>query len=250
MAERRALDIAHDLFRRPLMARLVQAAPLPPGMLEVIKIAAGEAPAREGLLLPDSQTAETTRQAAVFFLQQALFQEAGDDFRVLGLGRGATPEQIREHKRWLLKWLHPDRNPSKWESQLFLRVARAAETLEKRGDAGGAGAASDGAAGAEPAAAPGGAALNGPPRRDRPGTGRPPVHHRSHAGVALRPDVRSRRAGRVRPAQRRTVRRVSVAAGLALLAVAVWRLGEGTAWRAVLEHVMHEPMNWLALARG
>jgi hypothetical protein len=132
MADRRALDIALDLMHRPLMARMVQSAPLPPGMIDVIKIAAGEPPPCDHARLGDGQGQDTIRQAAVLYLQQALFIGKGDDYRALGLTPGAAREQVREHKRWLLKWLHPDRNPSKWESQLFLRVVRAAEELEKR----------------------------------------------------------------------------------------------------------------------
>lgn len=247
MAERRAIDIAHDLFRRPLMARMVQGSPLPPGMIEVIRIAAGEVPAREGRLLPDSQTAETTRQAAVFFLQQALFQSQGDDYRVLGLTPPVTSEQIREHKRWLLKWLHPDRNASKWESQLFLRVARAAEELEKRGDAPAPAANSA----MPPDAAAGGQAkrLFEPTHRSRrapaPGRGAPLLRQTRPSVVLDRPE---RPAGR--GVGRRSARRAAMAAGAVLLAVTAWHYGEGTALRVALERLVSEPLNWLALAKG
>jgi hypothetical protein len=117
-----ARDIAVDVFSQPVLARRIQRHPLPEGMLEVIQIAAGNRADDNNHL---------SQEAAIFFLQQVLVSRENDNFRLLGLNPGASLELIKEHRRWLLKWLHPDRNHNKWESTLFARVNSAALQLEK-----------------------------------------------------------------------------------------------------------------------
>jgi hypothetical protein len=132
MMERQAIDIALDMLGRPLLIREFQRAPLPPGVRQLIHIAAGSEIALAEAGKGRGRDPNTLREAAILFLQQALFQPGADSHRVLGLVPGATAEDIREHRRLLLKWLHPDRNPSSWEQRLFQRVIIAAADLEKR----------------------------------------------------------------------------------------------------------------------
>lgn len=134
MGNRQAIDVAMGMYRRPTLVRATQEAPLPEGMLTVIRIAAG-AEIEAGIISLDrARNAEEAREAAIFFLQQVLFRPQSTSHGLLGLAADAKVEQVREHKRWLLKWLHPDRNRNKWESTLFQRVAKAAEDLEQRLD--------------------------------------------------------------------------------------------------------------------
>jgi hypothetical protein len=130
---RQAIDIALDMVSRPLLIREVQRAPLPPGVGEVIRLATGSETELEEAARGRGRDATALRQAAILFLQQALFYPGADSYRVLGLTNGATVEQIHDHRRLLLKWLHPDRNPSSWEQKLFQRVTAAAADLEKKG---------------------------------------------------------------------------------------------------------------------
>ena len=157
MGNRQAIDVALGMYRRPATVRATQDAPLPEGMLTVIRIAAGAAVEAEIISLDRARNAEEAREAAVFFLQQVLFRPQSTSYRLLGLAAGAKLPQVREHKRWLLKWLHPDRNHNKWESALFQRVVKAAEDLEHRLD------------GAAPASA---TVIAEPNRRGRRGRGR------------------------------------------------------------------------------
>ena len=125
MQERNALDIALELYRQPTLARKVRRDGLPPRVLSVIKIAAGS---EEELEMPAGHSSGETREireAAIFFLQNCLFQPGGDNYRVLGVEHDATIEQMRLHKRWLLKWLHPDLNRNKWEAAYLQRVLAA-----------------------------------------------------------------------------------------------------------------------------
>jgi hypothetical protein len=120
-----AKDLALEVFRQPILARRLQKQQLPDGMLDVIKIAAGDS----ATLNPNADDPQL-HNAAIFFLQQALLSNENDNFRLLGLNPNANLDEIREHRRWLLKWLHPDRNHNKWESTLFARVNAAATQLE------------------------------------------------------------------------------------------------------------------------
>ena len=56
--------------------------------------------------------------------------EAGKDFyTILGVSRNATPEQLRRAYRDAAQKLHPDKNIEPGETELFLEVSQAYETL-------------------------------------------------------------------------------------------------------------------------
>ncbi len=238
MPDRQAIDIACDLYHRPLMAREVRGQTLPPGMLDVIKIAAGETPGRDGRLLSAALVPEQRQQAAAFFLQQALFQTRSDDWRLLGLSPGASREQIREHKRWLLKWLHPDRNPSKWESQLFLKVSTAAERLEKAAAEAGVEATSE----------------------KRPAAPAAPVRSDKGAPIAVARDgVRRRSKGLVSVTSariplerartsRQWLRGTALAAGIAGLGLMGWSFVDGRPLMVLIQDLAQRPAAWLQAA--
>lgn len=104
--------------------------PLGDGMLDLIKIACEDegtlATARAELGEQDNVLVE----AAKHYLRRLLQEPSSDPYRRLALRPGAPEKAVRDHKRWLLKWLHPDRNPSKWEAQLFAVVNTAAAEVE------------------------------------------------------------------------------------------------------------------------
>ncbi len=127
MLDQNAIQIAVDVYKQPLLMPRIKNATLPKGMLSVIKLAAGE-----NLIGPTEEENSFKRDASVFFLQQILSSASNNNYRQLGLEPGASIEMIREHRRWLLKWLHPDRNHNKWESRLFRRVNEAAHLLEQQ----------------------------------------------------------------------------------------------------------------------
>ena len=130
MPKNNALLDALEIYKQPSRARSLRLQDLPPDMLSVIKIAAGDQPTISANMEQYGETEDHLRQAAVFYLQQTIAKSGNDLFRTLGLPAMASKDQVRTHKRWLLKWLHPDRNSSKWEATLFHRVSDAAETLE------------------------------------------------------------------------------------------------------------------------
>jgi hypothetical protein len=125
MSNRNALQIALEIFRSPIQVRTAQRLPLPGGVLQVIRIASGEALDEKARELTFGWDESDVRAAAVFFLQQILFERDSDPFRLLGLAFDANMDDLKNHKRALLKWLHPDRNANKWESVLLQRVLKA-----------------------------------------------------------------------------------------------------------------------------
>jgi hypothetical protein len=125
-----AIHRALDAYRKPVLARALRRADVPPGMLSLIKIAAGAEDEIAEWVSQDIGEAALLKDAASFYLQQLLTQADGDSHRQLGLRPDATPQDVKDHKRWLLKWLHPDRNGNQWEHVLFHRVTSAAERLE------------------------------------------------------------------------------------------------------------------------
>ena len=130
-----AIDAALKIYRRPDLVRAERRKVLPDNTLPLIRIASGSAIAPEFLTAERAKSEAEARDAAVFYIQQILLSPKSDEYRQLGLTYQATPQQISEHKRHMLKWLHPDRNPNKWESALFQRVVNAAGKLENRGTA-------------------------------------------------------------------------------------------------------------------
>ncbi|WP_421693808.1 hypothetical protein [Aestuariivirga sp.] len=75
-------------------------------------------------------SAETIRTAGAQFLGTVLFDRASDPYRVLALQPGASADEVRDNKRLLLKWLHPDRNPRAAEQEYLARVLDAVERIE------------------------------------------------------------------------------------------------------------------------
>jgi hypothetical protein len=75
-----------------------------------------------------AQTGEPTPvviEAARFYLQQLLFRPDANCYRILGIEPTASRSTARNHMRWLLEWLHPDRNNGSWDAVYAERVLKA-----------------------------------------------------------------------------------------------------------------------------
>lgn len=129
MPQRPAIEIALDLKAMPSLVKTVRKRPLPPEVTPVIRVAAGSQELTQEFSTKYGCSDNHIREACIFFLQQAVLFSGADSFRTLGVNPGASVEQIHAHRRWLLVWLHPDRNQNRWESALFARVQSAAKAL-------------------------------------------------------------------------------------------------------------------------
>jgi hypothetical protein len=125
-----AIEAVLALYRQPGLARQMEHAELPAGMIDVLRIAAGPLEDVQGLAHYLGADAQELFDASLFFLQTSLFHPRASDARIMALGVDATATQLRDHKRLILKWLHPDRNRNNWENKLFNRALDAATRLE------------------------------------------------------------------------------------------------------------------------
>ncbi|HEU0152047.1 MAG TPA: J domain-containing protein [Arenimonas sp.] len=146
-----ALEQALAYYRAP--ARLAMAAhrPLPDDLIELLRLAAGDGAQAAASAAASGESPERVAEAAVFFVQQVMFAAGADPHRVLGVNPGAPAARIREHYRWLIRWLHPDRNADDWDNVYTDRVTRAWQQLRRSGALAGEGGADAGESAAEAA---------------------------------------------------------------------------------------------------
>jgi hypothetical protein len=131
MPRRQAIDIALDAQAKPGITSFLSAGPLPEGLKCLLRIVAeGEWRDASTEHVYSRHSPEAVRAASAAFLSEVLFTRQTDPYRVLGLPPGAPLRDVREHKRMLLKWLHPDRNPEAREKQHLARVIEASESIE------------------------------------------------------------------------------------------------------------------------
>lgn len=131
MARRQAIDIALDGAGKPEAFSMLAVAPLPDGVKSLLRIVAeGEWRDASTEHAYRSHGPEQVRAASAAFLAAVLFDRRADAYRVLGLAPGAPADDVRDNKRLLLKWLHPDRNPRPEERALLAHVIEAAEAIE------------------------------------------------------------------------------------------------------------------------
>ena len=137
MARGHVIEYALDFARMPALARSSVAPTLPPNIVELMRIAAGLPEACEAAVATSGVAAPVVIEAARFYLQQALFRPEADCYRILGIDPGASRATARNHMRWLLEWLHPDRNNNSWDAVYAERVLKAwREVSASQGSAG------------------------------------------------------------------------------------------------------------------
>jgi hypothetical protein len=110
MARRHVIESALDFARMPALARSSITPPIPADIVEIMRIAAASPKACQDACKATGESASALIEAARFYLQQHLFRPDADAHRILGLQPGASRATARTHMRWLLQWLHPDRN--------------------------------------------------------------------------------------------------------------------------------------------
>jgi hypothetical protein len=125
MAQPHVVELALDLSRMPALARNSGAPAIPPNIIELMRIAAGSVEACEVAVAKTGEAKPVLMEAARFYLQQVLFRPDADSYRVLGIKPSASRETARSHMRWLLEWLHPDRNNNSWDAVYAERVLKA-----------------------------------------------------------------------------------------------------------------------------
>lgn len=90
---------------------------LPPSVGVLLRLAGGTPPQELDPELASQAPAGELRSAALFFIEQVLFQRDADHYRLLGLNQDAAPGQVKEHHRLLMRLFHPDRERQTDERQ-------------------------------------------------------------------------------------------------------------------------------------
>lgn len=106
-----AVDLMLGVFRAPERSALLRTRELPDGVLDVIRIAAGDEQAIAAARASTALDHADLCTAAGLLLRNLFFFDGADSYRTLGVRSDADPAQIKRHYRWLVRWLHPDRNP-------------------------------------------------------------------------------------------------------------------------------------------
>lgn len=125
-----ALGVALALYRQPSMAAEWRERPLPDGVELLMRLACREQAALQVARQRSGLAESDCVEAATFGLQQLLFTAHADAYRVLGGACSSSQDQLRQHYRWLIKWLHPDRHDDGWESVYADRVNLAWQALK------------------------------------------------------------------------------------------------------------------------
>jgi hypothetical protein len=125
MAPSHVIELALDLARMPTLARSSVVLPLPPNVIELMRIAAASPEACQVAAAKTGEPTSVLIEAARFYLQQVLFRGDADCYRILGIEPTASRATARDHMRWLMEWLHPDRNNNSWDGVYAERVLKA-----------------------------------------------------------------------------------------------------------------------------
>jgi hypothetical protein len=125
MAPSHVIELALDLARMPALARSSVVLPLPPNVIELMRIAAASPEACQVAAAKTGEPTSVLIEAARFYLQQVLFRADADCYRILGIAPTASRATARDHMRWLMEWLHPDRNNDSWDGVYAERVLKA-----------------------------------------------------------------------------------------------------------------------------
>jgi hypothetical protein len=137
MAQQHVIELALDLARMPTLARTSVLPALPPNIIELMRIAAASPEACEAAVSKTGEPTAVVIEAARFYLQHVLFRPEADCYRILGIEPNASRATARSHMRWLLQWLHPDRNYNSWDAVYAERVVKAwREVSASNGSAG------------------------------------------------------------------------------------------------------------------
>jgi hypothetical protein len=125
-----ALKLAIDLLHFPSQVRRIRSNPLPDGVVDLLRVAAGDEEAIRHAIALAGRSRETICEAAAFFAEQVLLCPNSDSYRILGARPEATNGELRRNMTLLLRWLHPDVDPRSERSVFATRVTRAWNDLK------------------------------------------------------------------------------------------------------------------------
>ena len=129
MGEVSAIKVAIDLIHLPSRLQLVRSERLPPGIENLLRIAAGDEQAEiEVAALTDRP--RSCHPPSGGLLYRTDLGPQSDSYRVLGSTSSASTQDLRRNMALLLMWLHPDKDPRGERSLFAARVTGAWDNLK------------------------------------------------------------------------------------------------------------------------
>ena len=125
-----AIKAAIDLAQVPSRVRSLRSTSLPDGLPLLLSIASGDGNALREAVEITGRSPEVVHAAAAFFVEQILFSQDSDSYRVLGAAPEATNGELRRNMALLLRWLHPDMDRRGERSLYAGRVTKAWNDLK------------------------------------------------------------------------------------------------------------------------
>jgi hypothetical protein len=127
MADTECIALAVEFFREPsrFPDLLHGRRRLPPGVTALLQMAAANRVQQSG------EDVSGEQQAARFFIEHVLMAHNASHYRVLGVDPLASPEEIKEHHRLLMRLFHPDRQmaPDERNDAIATRINQAYTVL-------------------------------------------------------------------------------------------------------------------------
>lgn len=120
-----ALRLAIDLLHAPSRLRAARSRPLPGGVILLLRLAARDETAEIAAAQASGRSREIVRDAALFFIEQVLFDVRSDSYRILGGDRQTPTGELRRNMALLLRGVHPDLERDRDRSAAAAKVIRA-----------------------------------------------------------------------------------------------------------------------------
>jgi len=133
MPPNRALDAAIALSRASSLSLAVamRSQVLPTGVKLLLRILANETEALKEARHMSGLGETDLVAAAEFYVLQVMLYRGASSPRILGVTADADRTEIRAHMRYLLNWLHPDKNTNAWHASFAGRVIAAWSRIDR-----------------------------------------------------------------------------------------------------------------------
>lgn len=125
-----AVRVALDLLYAPSRVRIAKSRPLPARVAFLLRVAARDAEAEDEAARASERSCEAVHAAALFFIEQVLFDAESDSYRILGVDRSASMVELRRNMALLLRVYHPDVERDADRASSVAKVTQAWDNLK------------------------------------------------------------------------------------------------------------------------
>ena len=119
MAAGSALALALEVHGDPLRIDAARQAALPADIGRLLQLLSGHGGRLQQAAIETGTSPGQLLEAARHYVREAMLHEDASDARMLGLGPGAGPDDLKRNYRALQAWLHPDRDAAPADAQVL-----------------------------------------------------------------------------------------------------------------------------------